>query len=175
MKGITLRKFEYAPYYWKKDIDKKEKIGSIFLHVAIEDEGKLKVIYEQHASSEQGYIEDPSGKFHDFAKLGKKPDVAVLDEKNKKIFILEAEFADNVSAGVKQLEGFSEFENKCKEFYPNYTYERFVILFGDKEFSKKMIQANQDKVIFRLKKDGTMITYDKCPQSIKDVIDKLKK
>jgi hypothetical protein len=102
----------------------------------------------------------------------------IRDDKNKKIFILEGEYATNVirkDKGVNQLSGFTQFENECKEFYHDYECERFVILFGDNKFPTKMTSKEKNKVIFRLKKDGTMITYDKCPQSIKDVIDKLKK
>ena len=175
MSNIKLRKYEYAPYYWKKDKDKKEKIGSIFLHIAIEDNGKLEVIYENHASSEQGYIIDSNGKSNEYRKAGKKPDLVIRDDKNKQIFILEGEYAKNIRKGVKQLAGFTEFENVCKQFYPNYMCKRFVVLFGDNEFPPKMTKEEKNKVIFRLKIDGKMITYDECPQVIKDVISKLEK
>ena len=53
--------------------------------------------------------------------------------------------------------------------------KKFVVLYGDEDENyNEMEQDDKDKVIFRLKTDGTMITYDKCPQSIKDIINELK-
>ena len=173
--------------YYKKS--ETEKIVSIFLHLACEMNNDLIPIYENHAGSEQGYFEERcrrcfrnmgTDSFHVVEKVGElKPDLVLLDKTKKEILILEAEVAKNVigpKKGVNQLSGFKKFEdNLCKTYYPNYTCKRFVVLFGDDVFPKKIQKSEKNKVIFRLKKDGEMIFYDKCPQSIKDVISKLKK
>jgi len=108
------------------------------------------------------------------------PDLIILDYDNKEILIIEGEMAKNVNGnekGVNQLPLFKDLEEKyIKKYYSEYECKKFVVLYGDEdEKYNEMKQDDKDKVIFRLKTDGTMITYDKCPQSIKDVIDKLKK
>jgi hypothetical protein len=173
--------------YYKKS--ETEKIGSIFLHLACEINNDLIPIYENHAGSEQGYFEERctrcfrnmgTDSFYVVKKVGElKPDLVLLDKTKKEILILEGEVAKNVIApkkGVNQLDGFQKFEkNLCKTIYPNHTCKRLVVLYGDDEFSDAMTLKQKDKVIFRLKTDGTMITYNKCPQSIKDVISNLEK
>ena len=91
--------------------------------------------------------------------------------------ILTYFFVPDTSRDVNKFDDFfQKFEkNLCTTIYPNYTCKRLVVLYGDDEFSDAMTPKQKDKVIFRLKTDGTMITYNKCPQSIKDVISNLEK
>lgn len=108
------------------------------------------------------------------------PDLILLDPENKEILMVEGEKAENVNKpekGVNQLPLFDDLENFfLKEYYPKYDVKRFVVLYGDEELDDmKMKDSAKDKVIFQLNTDGTMITYDKCPQRIKDVINKLEK
>ena len=96
-----------------------------------------------------------------------KPDLIILDEKNKEIFILEAEFSKNVLNGIKQLDGFSTIENKyCKKYYPEYKCKRFVILYGDES-------SNAKEVIFTLTTEGEIICSKNCPEIIVDAVDKI--
>ena len=128
---------------------------------------KQKIIYENHGSSEQGYFITNIGEYLQIGKQEAKPDLIILDEKNKEIFILEAEFSKNILNGIKQLDGFSTIEEKyCKKYYPEYKYKRFVILYGDES-------SNAKEVIFTLKTDGTVICSKNCPQVIKDAVDKI--
>ena len=164
--GRKLPKPDIDEYYWKKG-GSKEKIGSIFLHMLIDYYKKQKIIYENHGSSEQGYFITKIGEYLQIGKQEAKPDLIILDEKNKEIFILEAEFSKNILNGIKQLDGFSTIEEEyCKKYYPGYKYKRFVILYGDES-------SNAKEVIFTLKTDGTIICSKNCPQIIKDAVEKI--
>ena len=150
---------------------KGEKLVSIFLHLAIEFTQTAKIIYENHAGCEQGYFDtnlSQPEKYKSLLKVGtKKPDLIIIDDKTKEIFILEAEKSENAKNGIKQLKGFTNVEKDyCKKYYPEYKCKRFVILYGDES-------SNAKEVIFTLKTDGTVICSKNCPQVIKDAVDKI--
>ena len=169
-------KKELPENYFKKSDG--EKVGSILLHLCLEDNHDLEIIYENHAGSEQGYFEEKCTKcfvtrdFHSIKKKDGKADLIILDKRNKEIFILEGEKAKNVKKGIAQMKSFNVAEKQyCKKFYPKYKCKRFVVLYGDKEVD--LTQKEKNQVIFRLKGNGQMIIYPKCPQIIKNILEKL--
>ena len=98
--------------------------------------------------------------------LTKKPDLIIIDDKTKEIFILEAEKSENTKNGIKQLKGFTNVEKDyCKKYYPGYKCERYVILYGK--------HVNAPEVIFTLTTKGEIISSKNCPQVIKDAVDKI--
>lgn len=165
--GITLEGLIIKPIqteynqYWKYS-DKGEKIVSILFHLILED-NKIKVIYENHAGSEQGYFEFESGKLESIPKKIHKPDLIFINEDEKKIYIIEAEKSKNVfvdKMGISQLTLFNEIENKYCKQYKNYECIKFVICFGD---DVTQLQLNTNPILFQLKFDGTLMFSKKCP------------
>ena len=192
--GMTLQQASLEDAYWKYSRT-GEKIGTIFLHLILLPT-RLEVIYEQHAGAERGYLVIPGlnggVKLLDLPKSKKSkkvfgndasdktfhiPDLILLDDKNKEIFMIEGEPAKNVignKKGVNQLPLFNDLEKYYLEkYYAGYTCKKFVVLFGDEKFPDIMTDDDKDKVAFRLKTDGTMITYPKCPQIIADAVNKI--
>ena len=170
LEGLTLHLTELGDQYWGYNY-KGEKIVSIFVHLLLQY-NDIKIIYENHAGCEQGYFEFPNKELESIKKKTGKPDLIFLDTKNKIIYLIEAEMATNAfgkNKGVNQLKNFTEVEKDFCKSYIGYTYERYVILYGDKEPTQK-----SDKVIFQLKTDGELICYDSCPKLIKDIITKFK-
>ena len=173
LKNIKLGKWSFPvaklPVSYFKET-KGEKRVSILLHLAIEFTQTAKIIYENHAGCEQGYFDtnlSQPEKYKSLLKVGtKKPDLIIIDDKTKEIFILEAEKSENAKNGIKQLKGFTNVEKDyCKKYYPGYKCERYVILYGK--------HVNAPEVIFTLTTKGEINCSKNCPQVIKDAVDKI--
>lgn len=55
LKGLTVPKAEMNKDYWKYDTD-GEKLGTIFIHLVVENFTEGYSIFENHAGSEKGYF-----------------------------------------------------------------------------------------------------------------------
>lgn len=166
--GLTLQTPQVDNQYWKYN-NRGEKIVSIFTHLILQYKER-KIIYENHAGCEQGYFEFPNGVLESIEKKTGKPDLIVVDEENRIIYLVEAEMAENAEKpgkGVNQLSTFQEVEDGFCSSYEGYTVERCVILYGDKE------PTNTNQIILQLKTDGQIIFYDSCPEFIKHITDDL--
>jgi len=165
--GLNIQSTTTDDEYWKYSRE-GEKICSIFLHLSLEY-SKEKIIYENHAGSEQGYFELPDGTFESIKKKQGKPDLIILDKQTKMIYLIEAEKGENAfiaNKGVNQLSSFTEVEKKFCSKYLGYKFARFVIIFGDEIVS-------DDRIVLQLKTDGTVIFGKKCPNIIKNAIQNL--
>lgn len=166
--GFTLKKSSFDSQYWKYS-DEGEKIVSIFLHLVLMYNNK-QIIYENHAGAEQGYFYFPNGEKNSIPKDMLKPDLVFIDEKNKMIYVLEAEMSSNVfkkKSGVNQLSGFKNVISKYCSKWKGYSTQSKVILYGDKEI------VEDKRIIFQLKKDGTVKYFNECPEIIKNCISNL--
>ena len=176
LKNIKLGKWSFPvaklPVSYFKET-KGEKRVSILLHLAIEFTQTAKIIYENHAGCEQGYFDtnlSQPKKYESLKKVGtKKPDLIIIDDKTKRIFILEAEGTKKVfkkGEGISQLDKFDAVEKDyCKKYYPGYKCERYVILYGK--------HVNAPEVIFTLTTEGEINYSKNCPQVIKDAVEKI--
>ena len=130
--------------YWYYE-DRGEKIGTIFLHLLVDEFSEGISIYENHAGCERGYFITLKGdklaveKYSDRAlyKSGDKsaiialPDLTLVDFKKKEIIDVEGEMYQNAIKGILQLDGFDSFEDLyINKYYPGYSIIRTVVLFG---------------------------------------------
>jgi hypothetical protein len=168
LEGLTLQTPQVDGEYWKYN-NKGEKIVSIFTHLLLQYKG-VKIIYENHAGCEQGYFKFPDGKLKSIKKKTGKPDLILIEEKEKIIYLIEAEMAINAEQpqkGVNQLFKFDEVEQGFCSSYTGHVFKRYVILYGDK------IPKNTDKIILQIKTNGEIICYDSCPKFIKNFIEEM--
>ena len=154
--------------YWKYS-NKGEKIGSIFFHLLLKSHN-IKIIYENHAGCEQGYFQYQDNKLKSIEKVTNKPDLIFLKEDEKTIYLIEGEQAKNVfqtKKGIEQLDTFETIEKDYCSSYQGYACKRFVMFYGD-ELSQK--ETDNEKILFGLKTDGTILFSKYCPNWIKNMI-----
>jgi hypothetical protein len=141
---LSMVKPSFHNNYWKYE-KKGEKIGSIFVHMAVKYYTDAKVVFENHAGSEKGYYYGPSGEINvvpkyrnkKLYKLGNKEqiiqlsDLIIVDHKRKQVINIEGEQTVNLSKGVDQLKYFDGIEDLfIKKDYPDYKIIRTIVLFG---------------------------------------------
>jgi hypothetical protein len=182
LKGLTIPKVGMNSDYWKYDKD-GEKLGTIFIHLVVEEFTQGYSIFENHAGCEKGYFFPLSGepipleKYKDRAlyKAGDKkqiieiPDLILLDKKEKEIINIEGEKYVNRNAGILQIKTFDFIEKiYIKKHYPKYKIIRTVVLFGSEETSIVEIEVS-----FLLNKNGQLILSVKAPKLFQEAIKNL--
>lgn len=187
--GISLEKLEIPKAeinddYWKYDID-GEKLGTIFIHLIIDEFTEGYSIFENHAGSEKGYFFPLNGnpiaiekyKDRELYKNGDKtqiieiPDLIIVDDKENEIINIEGEKYINRNTGILQIKTFDYIEKfYIKEHFPNYKIIRTVVLFGSEETSIVEIEVG-----FMLNKNGKLVLGVKAPkifhEAIKNLLD----
>ena len=182
LKGLTIPKVGMNSDYWKYDKD-GEKLGTIFIHLVVEEFTKGYSIFENHAGCEKGYFFPLSGepipleKYKNRAlyKAGDKkqiieiPDLILLDKKEKEIINIEGEKYVNRNAGILQIKTFDFIEKiYIKKNYPKYKIIKTVVLFGSEETSIVEIEVG-----FLLNKNGQLILSVKAPKLFQEAIKNL--
>jgi hypothetical protein len=182
IEGIEVPKAKFPDAYWHYE-SKGEKLGTIFVHLAIEEFSEGFSIYENHAGCERGYFYTSDGKPLSISKrvpdangvmlksAGKIaiPDLIVLDKPRSEIINIEGERTENAEAGIKQLETFLNIEQfYIKRYYPAYKILRTVVLYGG--VGEKI---NQLEVSFLLNKEGRMVLGLNAPGVFKDTVKNL--
>ncbi len=182
LKGLTIPKVGMNSDYWKYDKD-GEKLGTIFIHLVVEEFTQGYSIFENHAGCEKGYFFPLSGepipleKYKNRAlyKAGDKkqiieiPDLILLDKKEKEILNIEGEKYVNRNAGILQIKTFDFIEKiYIKKHYPKYKIIRTVVLFGSEETSIVEIEVG-----FLLNKNGQLILSVKAPKLFQEAIKNL--
>lgn len=180
--GLTIPKVGMNSDYWKYDKD-GEKLGTIFIHLVVEEFSQGYSIFENHAGCEKGYFFPLSGepipleKYKNRAlyKAGDKkqiieiPDLILLDKKEKEIINIEGEKYVNRNAGILQIKTFDFIEKiYVKKNYPKYKIIRTVVLFGSEETSIVEIEVG-----FLLNKNGQLILSVKAPKLFQEAIKNL--
>lgn len=180
--GLQVPKAEMYKDYWRYDKD-GEKLGTIFIHLVVEEFTQGYSIFENHAGSEKGYFFPLNGepipleKYKDRAlyKAGDKkqiieiPDLILLDPKEKEIINIEGEKYINRNAGILQIKTFDFIEKVyIKKHYPKYKIIRTVVLFGSEETSIVEIEVG-----FLLNKNGQLVLSVKSPKLFQEAIKNL--
>jgi len=169
--------------YWKYDF-KSEKLGTIFVHLVVDNFTKGFSIYENHAGCERGYFMTKEGtpivvgKYFDKGKYkeGDKtqiiyiPDLVLVDIERIEIINVEGKQFDKMEQGIRELENFDGFENLyIKKYFPEYKrIIRTVVLYGS---TKERIERIE--VSFLLNRNGKMVLSIKAPKLFKDAINNL--
>jgi hypothetical protein len=110
--------------YWRYD-KTGEKLGTIFIHLVVENFTDGYSIYENHAGSERGYFITSSSDYitvdkytdrekykkGDKTKIINLPDLTILDARRKQVVNIEDEMYKNKLIGIDQLSLFDAFKN----------------------------------------------------------------
>lgn len=151
-----------------------EKNGTIFVHLAADNELEYNAIYENHGGCERGYFYTKDKAITIPKKTNNDieiaiPDLILRNNKEKRILLIEGKKSENVQMGIKELEPYNIIENEIilKE-YNNYKIDRWVVLYGDIVPSF----AQQNYVLFQLFSNGRVWINPNAPIDFKNMINK---
>jgi hypothetical protein len=184
IEGIPVPEAKFPDEYWRYE-STGEKLGTIFVHLVVEEFSEGFSIYENHAGCERGYFYTAEGKplavgkrLSDedgfMAKDAEKiaiPDLIVIDLERFEIINIEGERSVNVLAGIRQLETFENIEKTyLAHYYPDFKVLRTVVLYGgDGE------KIEQIEVSLLLNAQGKIVLGVEAPvlfkESIKNLVD----
>lgn len=162
--------------YWHYD-KLSEKNGTIFVHLASENELEYTAIYENHGGCERGYFYTR----HTAIAIPKRtgngmiitiPDLILRNEKEEQILLIEGKKSENVQKGIQELEPYDIIEKEIiLREYKNYEINRWVVLYGD------IIPSTSQKkyVLFQLFCNGKVWINPDAPTDFKNMIDKFMK
>lgn len=183
IEGLKLAKPKENIEYWRYDL-KGEKLGTIFVHLVVENFTSGFSIYENHAGCERGYFITSEGKpvvvekYKDKVKYkaGDKsqiihiPDLVLADIDRLKIINVEGKKDTTMEQGIKELGNFDAFEETyIQTYYPEYKeIIRTVVLYGGKKNIIKRIEVS-----FLLNANGQMVLGIKAPELFKEAIKNL--
>ena len=184
IEGIKVPEAKFPEKYWRYE-STGEKLGTIFVHLVVEEFSEGFAIYENHAGCERGYFYTADGKP---LAVGKRltdsegympkdaekiaiPDLIVIDIKRLELINIEGERAINVLTGIKQLETFTNIEQTyLKDFYPEYKVIRTVVLYGSEQE-----QIDHIEVSLLLNSEGKIVLSVNAPavfkESMKNLVD----
>jgi len=182
IEGLTMAKPVEDKEYWRYEL-KGEKLGTIFIHLVVENFTKGFSIYENHAGCERGYFMTKEGdpivveKYFDREKYkaGDKtqivhlPDLILIDIDRIKIINIEGKQYENMEQGIKELSNFDGIEKfYIKKHYPEYDIIRTVVLYGGTKNKIERIEVS-----FLLNSKGQMVISVKAPVLFKEAIKNL--
>ena len=170
--------------YWHYDLT-GEKLGTIFLHIVVENFTEGYSIFENHAGCEKSYFQTGAGEKiplakyadRDAYKAGDKdqivfiPDLVLLDRVETEIITIEGKKYIYMQKGIEELSGYDAFDEMyLKPYYPDYSIVRTVVLYGSKE-----TQVFEVKVGFLLNEEGEMVLGIQAPnlfcRAIRNLLD----
>lgn len=184
LEGLSVPNATLPPLYWYYDLQ-GEKLGTIFIHIVVENFTESYAIFENHAGCEKSYFITANGdhiplaKYYDLAKYkaGDKnqivfiPDLVLLDIKDNEAITIEGKKYQFRQNGINELAGYDAFDELyLKKFYPDFKIVRTVVLYGST--ATRIIEI---EVGFLLNENGKMILGIKAPQlftrAIKNLLD----
>lgn len=184
LKDLIVPKAELNISYWKYDLE-GEKLGTIFIHLVVENFTNGYSIFENHAGSEKGYFIPLEGepipleKYKDRAKYkaGDRnqivhiPDLILIDFDRSEVINIEGKKYIFRQNGIEELGNYDYIEkNYINAHYPNFSILRTVVLYGSKE--EELIEV---EIGFLLNENGKLILGVKAPilfqQAIKNLLD----
>ena len=182
LNGLIVPKADLKNDYWKYDKD-GEKLGTIFIHLIVENFTKGYSIFENHAGCEKGYFITKDGnhipleKYKDRIKYkaGDKdqiahiPDLILIDFDRSEVINVEGKkyaFREN---GIRELGNYDFIEkNYILKYYPKFKIVRTVVLYGSEEETLVEIEVG-----FLLNKNGKLILGVKAPKIFNEAVKNL--
>jgi hypothetical protein len=184
LQGLQVPKATMNNDYWRYDTD-GEKLGTIFIHLVVENFTQGYSIFENHAGCEKGYFitkegdNIPLAKYKDREKYknGDKeeiihiPDLILIDFGRNEVINVEGKKYAFRMNGISELNNYDFIEkNYILKHYPKFKIIRTVVLYGSKE--EKIIEI---EVGFMLNENGKLILGVKAPplfnEAIKNLLD----
>lgn len=173
LESLTMPKnVVFDKLYWKYE-RKGEKLGTIFVHLAVEGFTNAKAIFENHAGSEKGYFITKDGQHlalpkytdKDSYKAGDKtkiyyiPDLIIWDKDRNEIINIEGKTYANKKNGIEELKNYGPIENDIiKPKYKDCKIIRTVVLYGSNETS-----ISEKEVGFLLTEAGKIVLGPNAP------------
>jgi hypothetical protein len=168
--------------YWKYETE-GEKLGSVFIHLVVENFTNGQSIFENHAGCEKGYFITREGKpiplekytdreaykGGDKTKIVNIPDLILIDFGRSEIINIEGKKYEYRSKAIEELKTFGPIEDMyVKKYYSEYRIIRTVVLYGGT--ATKVIEI---EIGFLLNKNGDLVLGIKAPELFKDAIKNL--
>ena len=162
--GCEIQKSTFNETYFQYLTKNNEKIASILAQVILVNKG-MKTIFENHGGCEKSFIyldlinKDVEIKYKEFPKnysQGKRkiPDLIMLDEQTKTIYLYEGKQSKTKHKGLEEIEYYNDLENDIlAKYYPNYTFKRRLIIEGGKKDDNSIITFQLDEDNFVIIKD----------------------
>lgn len=182
IEGLKVPEAIMADEYWHYETS-GEKLGTIFIHIAVENFTSGYSIFENHAGCEKGYFHCPDGRNIPLAKYSDRekyktgdktqivyiPDLVLIDTSNKEIITIEGKKYSNMKAGIEELDNYDAFDNMyLKKYYPEFKIVRTVVLYGSSAES-----ITETKVGFLLNSQGRLVLGTNAPQLFRTAIENL--
>lgn len=182
LQGLTVPPADLPKSYWHYDM-KGEKLGTIFIHIVVENFTESYSVFENHAGCEKGYFQTSTGehiplaKYTDRAKYkaGDKdqivfiPDLVLLDIKETEAITIEGKKYEFRQNGINELAGYDAFDKMyLNKYYPKFKIVRTVVLYGSEAEKIAEIQVG-----FLLNQNGKLVLGIKAPKLFKRAIKNL--
>lgn len=182
MDGIDVPKAVYPAEYWRYE-EKGEKLGTIFVHLAVEEFSLGFAIYENHAGCERGYfftadgtplavgkrMTNSQGVMEKDAEIISIPDLILIDIARLELINVEGERFENVITGIEQLRGFDNIESTyLRRYYPDYKILRTVVLYGGYSENVEHIEVS-----LLLNSQGRIVLGVEAPNVFRETVQNL--
>lgn len=179
---LTLPQTTLPEEYWHYET-KGEKLGTIFIHLVVENFTNGYSIFENHAGCEKGYFITknrehlPLAKYADREKYkaGDKnqivfiPDLVLLDVADTEVITIEGKKYEFRQNGINELNNYNSFDELyLKPYYPEFKIVRTVVLYGSQNEKIAEIQVG-----FLLNEKGKMVLGINAPKLFKKAIENL--
>lgn len=184
LQGLKVPKATLPKAYWHYETQ-GEKLGTIFMHLCVENFTTGYSIFENHAGCEKGYFITKGNKHialekysdRDAYKAGDKskivyiPDLVLLDVDETEVITVEGKKYVNKQNGIDELNNYDSFDNMyLKKHYPKYEIIRTVVLYGSKNET-----ISEAQVGFLLNERGKLVLGIQAPrlftEAIKNLLD----
>lgn len=171
--GLNVPKAKFPKRYWEYD-SKGEKLGTIFIHLVVENFSNSYSIFENHAGCEKGYFKTSEGEHIALAKYvnrtaykaGDKkqivfiPDLVLLDIEETEAITIEGKKYQYKKQGIEDLDNYDSFDALyLQKYYPNYKIVRTVVLYGGFETTVFEVEVG-----FLLNTEGHLVLGVKAPK-----------
>ncbi len=182
IRGLILSTSEMRENYWRYETE-GEKLGTIFIHLVVENFTEGFSIFENHAGCEKGYFMTSGGEYIQLEKYSDRvaykagdkdkiisiPDLILIDSGRSEVINVEGKKYQFCRDGIEELKSFYDIEkNYIKKYYPKYKIIRTVVLYGGTE--KRVVEI---KVGFLLNGNGDLVLGIKAPKLFRDAIKNL--
>lgn len=182
LEGLTVPKAAMPDDYWHYET-KGEKLGTIFIHLVVENFTESYSIFENHAGCEKGYFVTKEGEHlalekyadRDAYKAGDKsqiiyiPDLVLLDIAETEVITVEGKKYEYKQNGIDELNNYDTFDERyLKVYYPEFKIVRTVVLYGS-QYEK----IAEIEVGFLLNEKGKLVLGIKAPKLFRRAIQNL--
>lgn len=173
LEGLTIPQVSPPKEYWRYD-RAGEKLGTIFIHIVVENFTNGYSVFENHAGCEKGYFRTSAGEHIPLAKYTDKkaykagdksrivfiPDLVLLDVDEKVAITIEGKTYENKNRGIAELNNYEAFDTMyLRKYYSQYKIVRTVVLYGGLSMGVFDMEVG-----FLLNENGKLVLGIKAPK-----------